>query len=343
MIRVGLVGLGFMGGTHAQCYGALTNAELVGVADPEAERRDEFARAYGAQPYGSLEEMLASANIEAVDICLPTYLHREAVEAAARAGKHILCEKPLSLTLVDCDAMIAAAENAAVVLMVGHSRRFWPEYQVVKAVVDSGQLGRIKWMSATRWSAPPAWAWRQWITDAELSGGAVLDLHIHDLDCIAWMMSRPSALSAVGVSSPDGATQSVFTTTTGHRGGGVGMAQASAQMASSYPFLAALTVNLEGGTIEYNQRATPTLMIAHAGGQVKHPDVPQPQVPETPGAGTIGNFRALSPFFLEIQHFADSIEKGERPTVVTPEDARTALELCLAARKSAETRRPVRL
>ena len=89
MVRVGLAGLGFMGGTHAQCHAALPNAKLVAVCDVEKDRREKFAETYGATPYASIDEMLA-ADIDMVDLCLPTYLHRNAVEAAAAAKKHVL-------------------------------------------------------------------------------------------------------------------------------------------------------------------------------------------------------------------------------------------------------------
>src|SRR5574340_1366687 len=112
MVRVVLAGLGFMGGTHAQCHAALPNSELVAVVDPEPERRAKFAATYGAKPYANLEEMLASAEVDMVDICMPTYLHRQAVEKVAAAKKHVLCEKPMSLTVEDCDAMIAATRGA---------------------------------------------------------------------------------------------------------------------------------------------------------------------------------------------------------------------------------------
>ena len=342
MIRVGLAGLGFMGGTHAQCHAALPNAQLAAVCDVEKDRRDKFADTYGAEPYASLEDMLAS-DVDMVDLCLPTYLHREAVQKAAAAKKHILCEKPMALTPADCDAMIAAAKNAGVRFMVAHVIRFWPEYQVAKQILDSGRLGRIQWMSASRVSPPPTWSWREWIFDPDLSGGAVLDLHIHDLDFIAWVLGPPKAVYAGGVRTRLGALDSVMTITTGHKHNGVGFAEGCLDMAAEFPFSMDLRVNLDGGSIELNSRLSPSLLVAPRAGGVEHPDVPQPEVPATASAGTAGNISALGGYFVEVKYFVDCLDRGEAPTVVTPEEAKASVELCLAATKSAKTGQVVAL
>jgi predicted dehydrogenase len=342
MVRVGLAGLGFMGGTHAQCYAALPDAELVAVADAEADRREKFAQTYGAKPCASVEQML-SEPIDMVDICLPTYLHRESVEAAAAAKKHILCEKPMALTLAECDAMIEAAKKAGVQFMVGHVIRFWPEYMVIKEILDSGRFGKVRWASASRLSPPPAWSWDHWIFDPNRSGGAVLDLHIHDLDFLAWILGKPKAVFAAGVKGKRGGLDSVWTTTIGHPTGAVGFAEGSLEMAADVPFMMGLKVNLEGGTIEFNSGQSPSLLVAPAGGGVEHPEVPQPEAPSAASAGTAGNIQALGGYFTEVQYFVNCLEQGKTPDRVTPQDARLAVELCLAAAKSAETGQPVRL
>jgi predicted dehydrogenase len=339
MVRVGLAGLGFMGGTHAQCHAALPNAKLVAVADPEKDRREKFAEQYGATPYASLEEMLES-DIDMVDITMPTYLHRDAVVAAAAAKKHILCEKPMALTLAQCDEMIAAVKKAGVEFMVAHVIRFWPEYTVIKQVLDSGRLGKIKFATALRVSAPPTWSWQEWLFDPKLSGGATLDLHIHDLDFLAWILGKPKTISAAGVKTARGALDTTFTTMTGCPKG-VGFAQGCLEMAPGQPFTMALLVNCEGGSIDFNSRLSPSVLVAPAAGGVEHPDVPQPEVPSTGSAGTAGNISALGGYFIEVKYFVDCVDKNKTPDVVTPEEARYAVALCLAATRSAESGEPV--
>jgi len=341
MVRVGLAGLGFMGGTHAQCHAALPNSQLVAVVDPEPDRRGTFAQTYGATPYASLEEMLASAEVDMVDICMPTYLHREAVEKVAAAGKHVLCEKPMALTAKDCDAMIAATKKAGVKFMIGQVLRFWPEYVVIKEILDSGRLGRIKWASATRMSPPPTWSWRRWLFDPKLSGGAVLDLHIHDLDTLNWMLGKPSKVSASGVKTKQGGLDNVFTLLTGHPGGQVSFAEGSLDLAPGFPFTMGLKVDCEGGTIELNTRLTPSLLVAPVGGGVEYPEVPAIEVPTVAGAGSAGNISALGGYFVEVKYFVDCVDSGATPDRVTPEEAKASVQMCLAAAASADKGAPV--
>ena len=342
MVRVGLAGLGFMGGTHAQCYAALPNAKLVAVADPEPDRRKHFADTYGCKAFPSVEELVAS-DIDMVDVCMPTYLHEQAVTTAAAAKKHVLCEKPMALTAADCDAMIAAVKRAGVHFLVGHVIRFWPEYAAIKRILDSGRYGKVRWASAVRLSPPPTWAWKGWLTDPTLSGGAVLDLHIHDLDCLAWILGMPKTISAAAVRAATGGLDNVWTTTTGHPNRAVGFAEGSLDMPAGFPFTMGLKVVLEGASIEFSSRLSPSVLIALPDGSVEHPEVPQPEVPATAGAGSAGNISALGGYFVEVKYFVDCVEKGEAPTVVTPEEAKDAVSLCVAAAESAVAGRPVSL
>lgn len=351
MVRVGLAGLGFMGGTHAQCYAALPNVELVAVADPEPDRRGKFAQLYGARPFASLEAMLiavraGSLELDMVDICMPTYLHRRAVEMAAEERKHVLCEKPMALTLADCDAMIAAVQRAEVQMMIGHCLRFWPEYVVIKQILDSGRLGPVQWMSATRMSALPDWSWQGWQLDPELSGGAVLDLHIHDLDTLQWMLGRPAWINASGAYRPPrGGLDSVFTHLDFPTAGVVATAQGSYALPPGFPFNMGLTVSCREGTILFDMSRTPSLSLYPADGGIEYPEVPKIEVPQGSGAGSGGNISALGGYFNEVQAaILEVLGHGAWGlTGVAPEDARNAVALALAVGRSVDSGEAERL
>jgi predicted dehydrogenase len=260
------------------------------------------------------------------------------VEQVAAAGRHVMCEKPMALTLEDCEAMIAVTKQAGVKFMVAQVLRFWPEYVVIKDILDSGRLGRIKWVSATRMSSPPTWSWQEWLFDPKRSGGAVLDLHIHDLDIINWLIGKPAKVTAAGVKSKSGGLDNVFTTTTGHCNGAVGFAEGSLDLSPGFPFTMGLKVACEGGDIEMNTRfAPPNLLVALADGGVEYPAVPEVKVSSTAGAGSAGNVSALGGYFLEAQYFVDCIEQGKSPDRVPLDDARLAVALCLAATDSVES------
>lgn len=337
MVKIGLSGYGFMGHMHAQCYAATGEAVVAALADVEPEKRREAAEKIGCPVYASLGEMLAAGGVDAVDICTPTYLHEEQVLAAAAAKKPILCEKPMSLTVASCDRMIAAAAKAGVPFMIGQVIRFWPEYGIVKEIVASGRYGRAAWASARRWSPPPTWAWRGWLQNPKLSGGAVLDLHIHDQDYIAWLAGAPKYVRACGVPGPKDGVDTVLALGSDHASGARSAVEGSLTLSPGFPFNMALLVACEKATIRFDSSLTPSLAVYPFEGEAFAPALPPP--PKTGPAEAQGNIGSLGGYFNEIKYFVDCIASGVKPSVVTPEEAREAVRICLAVAKSAATGR----
>ena len=335
MIKVGLVGYGFMGHMHAQCYEATGQAKIVALADAEPDRRAEIEEKLKCRTFDSLAAMLASAEVDMVDICTPTYLHEKMVKAAAAAGKPILCEKPMSLTVDSCDRMIEAVKRVGVKMMIAQVIRFWPEYQVIKEIVDSGRFGRVEWVSAHRLSPPPTWAWKGWLLDPKLSGGAVLDLHIHDLDYIAWLIGAPRMVQSCGSSGPKGGIDSVLTLGWGHKAGAKSLAEGSLVLAPGYPFTMSLLVACEKATVRYDSGVSPSLVVYPMEGETFAPPLPAPMV--SVSAEAQGNIGSLGGYYNEIKYFIDCLEAGKTPDVVTPEEARESVRISLAVAESARS------
>ncbi len=341
MIKVGLVGYGFMGHMHAQCHVATGKSQITAVADVEQDKRDEAKAKYGCEVYATVEEMLAQADIDMVDICTPTYLHAEHVIAAARSARHILCEKPMALSVAECDKMIDEANATGVSLMVAHVIRFWPEYQVVKQLVDSMQFGAVLQVSARRLSPPASWCWQNWLNDPAKSGGAVMDLHVHDQDYINYLIGAPTKMQAQGTQGTGGGWDAVMAIGSGYPGGAKSDAEGSLMMSSSFPFGMGLIVACEKASIKLDSGALQTLMVYPNEGVPYAPELPEPQI----GASTetSGNLSSLGGYFNEIQYFLSCLASGCKPTVVTPEDAREAVRVCVAVRQSAESGQDVEL
>lgn len=337
MLKIGLSGYGFMGHMHAQCYAATGEAGVAALADVEADKRREAEEKLGCRTYPSLGEMLAAGGLDAVDICTPTYLHEEQVLAAAAAGKPILCEKPMSLSVASCDRMIAAAARAGVAFMIGQVIRFWPEYRIVKEMVASGRYGRVEWASARRWSPPPTWAWRGWLQDPKLSGGAVLDLHIHDQDYIAWLAGAPKSVQACGIPGPKGGVDAVLALGWGHSSGARSSVEGSLSLSPAFPFNMALLVACEKATIRFDSALSPSLVVYPFEGEAFAPALPPP--PKTGPAEAQGNIGSLGGYYNEIKYFLECVASGAKPAVVTPEEAREAVKICLAVTRSAATGR----
>src|SRR5829696_8126626 len=138
-MRVGIVGAGFMGSTHAAAW-ADTPATMVGFVDESSGGAQALTERYGGRAYPDLRALLG--DVDVVDICTPTHLHYEMVLAAAEAGKHVVCEKPLARTVEQGQSMIAACRRAGVKLLVAHVVRFFPEYALARSLVAAGRIGR---------------------------------------------------------------------------------------------------------------------------------------------------------------------------------------------------------
>ena len=333
MIRIGLVGYGFMGKMHAECYKA-AGARIVSVADVEADRREEAASKLGCKAFDGVEALLDGPDVDAVDICTPTYLHEEHVLAAVSAGRDVFCEKPLSLAVESCERIVTAAKTAGVKLMVGHVVRFWPDCVVLKSVLDSGRLGRPVWASARRLSAPATWAWQGWLSDPARSGGAILDLHIHDLDFLAWILGRPKQVVSSGIRTKTGAFDTALTTCIGHANGGSSHAEGCLAMPDGFPFISQMLIVCEKGSMFFDATGSPSLTVRPAGAAEEHPEIPQPQAGSAEAGG---NVSSLGGYYNEIVYFLDCVKENRQPRTITPDEAAFAVRLCLAARKSAET------
>ena len=199
-IRLGIAGTGDIAALHAAGARA-AGLELGVAAGHDSQRARALAEEHGARLYESYEALLADPAVDAVDLCVPNHRHRPFAEAAFAAGKHVLCEKPIALTLEDADAMIDAARRAGKTLMVAHALRYWPEYRLTHDLYRRGELGDGGWLSARRltsvlYATQGAQGWR---ADPARAGGAALDLQIHDLDFVCWLFGPPQTVFAHGL------------------------------------------------------------------------------------------------------------------------------------------------
>ena len=201
VLRWGVIGTGwvsadFLVPAAAKCPGS----RLVACLGSSAQKSRTFAERFGiAHAHATLDALLADAEVDAVYVATPNALHREAVIAAARAGKHVLCEKPFAMSVADGRAMTQACAEAGVTLRVAHQMRLEAVLDRARAIVRSGRLGRIAAVSLERASAnPPRTTWRK---DAAQSG-VVFDVGVHLLDQIQWITGQRFA-EVAAFTSPD--------------------------------------------------------------------------------------------------------------------------------------------
>ena len=330
MVKVGLVGAGFMGQMHAACYASCPNAELIAVADIRKENAKEVAGKHGAKAFKSASTLFRNDDIDIIDICLPTYMHAKFAVRAMKAGKNVVCEKPMALKLPDAKRMVKAAQEMGVKFMVAHVIRFWPEYMVLKDIYDQGTLGKLVALSLSRVSPNPDWAWERWLNKAPLSGAALVDLHVHDADFVRYLLGEPLGLDCTGTKN-EGGWDYVFTNY--YYPNMAVCAEGGWNMPGDFPFSMGYRAVFEKGTLDFSTSHSPTLALYPAEGGVKHPELPTPDVP---AADTGGNISDLGGYFNEVKYFVDCVEKGQHPSVVTPEDACASVALIAQEIKSAQ-------
>ncbi len=208
MTKIAIVGFGFMGRMHYGNWKKIRGAKVVAICDANLSQlttvtggnlsgSDTSTDFTGIDIYDDFAKMITVGGFDAVDITLPTPLHPAITIAALKAGYHVLCEKPMALTVKDCDRMLKAAEQSKKTLLVAQCLRFWPEYVALRQLIRSGKYGEVVAADFLRGSnAPDPNGTHGWFLDAKKSGGCLLDMHIHDADMISFLFGKPKEVSA---------------------------------------------------------------------------------------------------------------------------------------------------
>jgi predicted dehydrogenase len=333
MIRVGLIGAGFIGRNHFNQYEKMPERVAVILCDKEPDRREgdwskvggNIADSKGSkrdvsrlQRYSDWKELIADPNVDAVDICTPTPLHREITVAALAAGKHVLCEKPMAVTVEDCDAMLAAAAKSKAKLMIAQVVRFWPEYRYLRQVFEDRRFGSLKALHLRRQAATPAYTLGNWVLDPKLSGGAVLDLHVHDVDFVLGLLGKPKSVCAHGYARPSGSFDRIHALWYYDSVPSVQL-EGWWDMPGNFGFNMGFTAVFETGGIQWDMNTGKPLAIYESG---KDPFAPQ--MPAQEG------------YHAEIDYFLSCIEQNRDPKLTTPQESRDAVAIALAEQRSAQ-------
>lgn len=304
-----------MGQMHASVYGVLEKASLVAAVDSDPSRLSAFTEKFGVPGASNLGQVLA--DIDVVDICLPTDLHHRITLEAARAGKHVFCEKPMARTEEQAAEMATVCREMGVRLMIGHCIRFWPEYALLKQIHAEHRLGELLSINLTRFGEFPSWSAENWLGDEVRSGGGVLDMHIHDTDYAHYLLGEPDEMIAYG-NIDDRGPSFVFTTmrfgkTIAHLEGGWNLPKRT-------PFKMAFRAIFERGAA-----------IMDGGPMTIYEQDREPVTPhfEKMAATAGGNISDLGGYYHELRYFIDRLEDGEPFEVVTPESSLQSLRTTL--------------
>ncbi len=327
VVRFGILGAGRIGKVHAGTIANSSRASVAYVADAVPEAAASLAVSVGAK-VATIDEILAS-DVEAILIATPTDTHADLIEQAARAGKAILCEKPVSLSVERIEACLPVVEKAGVPLMIGFNRRFDPNFAAVQQRIRGGEIGEVEIVTIiSRDPAPPP------VSYIERSGGLFRDMMIHDFDMARFLVGEEFVtVTALGSALVDKAI-----------GGAGDVDTAAVQMQTASGKIAVIT-NSRRATYGYDQRVE----VHGSKGMLRAGNVHMTTLERADGAGftqdVIQNFfidRYVAAYAAEVNSFIEAMTKGTVPTP-SGRDGLQAQKLAEAATESSQTGQTVRV
>ncbi len=328
-INIGVIGAGRIGRVHAEHLATrIPTARLAAVADIKATAAAELAARWGVPAYTDPRYLLDDPDITAVAICSSTDTHAHFIMAAAQAGKHIFCEKPIDLDLARIDQALQAVAAAGVKLMVGFNRRFDPGFRKARTLVADGTIGTVHVLRITsRDPAPPPLAY------VRVSGGLFLDMTIHDFDMARYLGGEVEEVFAAGsvlVDPAIGAAGDIDTAIVLLRfqGGALGAIDNSRR--AVYGYDQRVEVFGSDGMVVVGNRTPDSLVLSDAHGV--HSALPLYFFME----------RYTESFLAEMMAFVECLQE-DKPPPVSGYDGRQAVVIALAAQRSLRERRPVRV
>ena len=332
-LRIGICGLGFMGRQYFSHLRDHTDAHVAAVCDQDAGRRagdwsdsvgninareGQRVDMAGINAHADWNELIADESVDAVAITLPTSMHADVAVGALESGKHVVCEKPMALTLGDCDRMIAAAQRSGRTLMVAQCIRFWPQYEEIKRRVDAGEIGLVRFASLKRLASPPGYSQGGWLMDGTKSGGALLDLHVHDVDFAQHLLGLPVKLTAQGCGGPSGAIDHVVSTYI-YDDGRYATLEGGWLFHAPWPFEMAITVVGEAGTLDWSMQRGPEVGFYHGGDELEKI--------------VVGDETGWT---RELDYFTACARQGRAVERCLPASSRASIALALLERESVE-------
>ncbi len=306
MLKVGLVGCGGMGVRHAKCWQALGDeVKLVAIADADENNKYtmEEAETSGARVYSSGEEMIEKEELDIVDVCSPTFLHTKHAVMAMEKGMNVLIEKPVCLNEEEAKLLLETEKRCGVKVEVGHVIRFWDEYVWLKDVIDKKTYGEMISASFQRLSRRPGWGWKDWFNNPDMSGTAVLDLQIHDVDFMRYIMGRePDDMVCRATRNKDGVLEHILSTFS--YGDVLVSVEGEWDFPKQFPFNANYRVTFEDATVVFEKGE---VTVYTNSGETILPEIPKfyDEIPES-----LINDPGLHPYYNEIKYFVEKILSG---------------------------------
>ncbi len=352
MVHVGIAGIGFMGVTHYKAMQLVTGGHVSAISSRDPAKRagdwtavkGNFGGSGGTHDlsgvtcHATFEDLLADDAVDLVDICLPSPTHRDRSIEALEAGRHVLVEKPIALSVADADRMIDAARANDRLLMVGHVLRFWPQWRFLKQALDDGRYGRLRALNLRRIIALPDWS--ATISDFAANGGPMIDLHIHDVDFLLYLLGRPRRVRAIGNVRDDRVeyVSAIYDYDDGPRVS----CQSGAIATAARPFFQAFEACFERATVAFSTSTEPEGCSA----EPRRSGAQRLTVYRSTDDGVGAEFPEFDDadgFAPQLQHAVDCVTQGTASPFIDAAQARESLEVVMLEDEAVRSGEPVDL
>lgn len=345
MIGFGIVGCGMISDFHARAIGDIRGAKLVACCSNRLESAQKLADEYGATAYASVKAMLADPAVDVVSICTPSGAHMEPAIAAANAGKHVVVEKPLEVTLKRCDKIIDACEQNDVVLSTIFPSRFHDASQTLKAAIDAGKFGTltmgdayVKWFRTQEYYDSGQWR-GTWKLDG---GGALMNQAIHSVDLLTWLMGPVVSIAAhtSTLAHKRIEVEDVATATLQFENGALGVIEAST---AAFPgMLKKIEIHGSHGSAVIEEEDIKTWQFANMTAKDKKIAAVTETMTETGGGAADPSAIGHAAHTHQFKDVIKAIKTGSVPAIDGPE-GRKSVEIILAIYKAAKSGKTVKL
>ena len=319
-IRVGLVGVGGMGGCHFYNYEKIENAELVAVCDVRKDVAKQKVGNRKIKIYTNLDRMLQHNELDMIDICTPSYMHKNMAIKLLKKGYHVLCEKPMTLNAKDAEKVVAASKETDKNFMVAHVVRFMKPYRVLRSVIESGELGKLIRLDMKRISGIPSWSWEDWMRDEKRRGGVTTDLSIHDLDFVQSVLGMPDTIQSYRYNMKDNNDTVVTNMTYGD----TLVSCEGTWYNTGIPFHATFLAVFQNGSLELSDKLYKNGVPVEA---------EEAKAEEVDLGINVGNDDG---YLNEMQYFVNCIVENKKPDFVTAESSAQSVLLADMIKKKAK-------
>ena len=319
MVKVAIVGVGGMGGLHFNIYNESETMELVAACDVREDMLKEKVGERNIRIYTDFDEMLKNEKVDIIDISTPSYLHAEQTIKALNAGFNVICEKPMTLDSKTAQKVALAAKESGKLFMVAHVVRFMKNYIHLKNVIESGKYGKLIRLDMKRLSSVPAWSWEDWMRNEEKSGLTPFDLTIHDVDFMQYMFGEPKEIQCIH-KKLEGNNDYIIAN---HIYDGFTVSTEGTWFNAEIPFSASFNAVFENGW----------LTLDKDGLSENGEPVDSGSAEETEDTGI--NLSNLDGYAYELHYFAECVEAGKAPDIVTCESSAKSIALIERMKKCA--------